>query len=87
MLSHPLYPKLRQLTLSGMLQTLDLRVVLALDMRAAGLAQRLPPFRIGQQPVEPVGRSVQGGCEDVRAVSEEGSGCGRDRGRAAGAGW
>lgn len=37
MLSHPLYPKLRQLKLSGMLQTLDLRVSQSIDQQLAPL--------------------------------------------------
>jgi DNA replication protein DnaC len=37
MMSHPLYPKLRQLKLSGMLQTLDLRVSQTIDQHLAPL--------------------------------------------------
>jgi DNA replication protein DnaC len=37
MMSHPLYPKLRQLKLSGMLQTLDLRVSQSIDQQLAPL--------------------------------------------------
>jgi DNA replication protein DnaC len=37
MMSHPLYPKLRQLKLSGMLQTLDLRVSQTVDQQLAPL--------------------------------------------------
>jgi DNA replication protein DnaC len=37
MISHPLYPKLRQLKLSGMLQTLDMRVSQSIDQQLAPL--------------------------------------------------
>ena len=37
MMSHPLYPKLRQLKLSGILQTLDVRVSQAVDQQLAPL--------------------------------------------------
>jgi DNA replication protein DnaC len=37
MMSHPLYPKLRQLRLSGILQTLDVRVSQAVDQQLAPL--------------------------------------------------
>ena len=37
MMSHPLYPKLRQLKLSGMLQTLDVRASQAIDQQLAPL--------------------------------------------------
>jgi len=37
MMSHPLYPKLRQLKLSGMLNTLDVRVSQAVDQQLAPL--------------------------------------------------
>ena len=37
MMSHPLYPKLRQLKLSGILQTLDMRVSQAVDQQLAPL--------------------------------------------------
>lgn len=37
MRSHPLYPKLRQLKLSGMLQTLDMRVSQSIDQQLAPL--------------------------------------------------
>ena len=37
MMSHPLFPKLRQLKLSGMLNTLDVRVSQAMDQQLAPL--------------------------------------------------